>query len=113
MNAIQIDFTVSVDVDRKSNRFSELAVEALDPTRRGPRQQNRPPETVDDAEKRISSIVALEAVKDIFRKEIDVAKYGKLTITVTNPKTLTDLMDQEKVVLARYPSKEDDDFGVR
>ena len=87
-----IAVAVVVDVDRKSELYSLLAVQALDPTRRGPGDMSN--QTLTEADQNLSRSVAVTAVKHLLTLVLP-PDYGATTVRIKSPKNVKESFESD------------------
>ena len=99
-----ITIVITVDVDRKSPAYSRGAVQALDPTRRGP--SDSPSQTIKDADLDISRTVALAVTKQLLGRKLP-PDYGATTVRVKSPKNVKESLRTDPEDIDRWGEKGD------
>ena len=84
-NNQQIVITVVVDVDRRSDLYSVKAVQALDPTKKGPTAAIN--QTTEEADEIISRGIAIAACQRQLLSPLP-DEFGGTTIRMTSPKNI-------------------------
>ena len=77
-----VTITVIVDVDRQASVYSRLAIQALDPARKGIGSKIQ---TLSEADSSISRTVAIAAAKYLLNRSL-TEDYGASTLRVLSPK---------------------------
>lgn len=93
MNNVLVTVEVVVDIDRKSHRYSSLAVDFLDPNKRGLKTGDP---TASEIDRLISSQMAIEAVKALLTLPLHEAIFGDSTLRIQSPKTIKEVLSQNE-----------------
>lgn len=101
MNIVTIALTVEIDVDRKSEAYSQAAVEALDPTKKG--MTSSMSRTLTDADADISKSIAYFAAQYLLNGPLS-DKFGRSTVRIKSPKNLNDIPDYDEGDLKWTPN---------